>query len=146
MKWVTRAGAKTDRVACPWLIRKFIDAEAAFLFVPADQVLAVAAQEAARSFDAPGADFTHRDGKCSFEVLVEEFSIQDRAVRMLAQIVHGADIPQDISCTAESAGLLAIAEGFALSCEDDHRKLELEFPVYDALYAWCQKRLGTLHP
>jgi hypothetical protein len=103
-------------------------------------------QEAAKSFDAPGAAFTHRDGKCSFEVLVEEFSIQDPAVRMLAQIVHGADIPQDISCTPESAGLLAIAEGFALSCEDDHRKLELEFPVYDALYAWCQKRLGAPNP
>ena len=141
MKWVTRAGAKTDRVACPWLIRKFIDTEAVFLFVPADQVLAVAAREDAKSFDAPGADFTHRGDKCSFEVLLEDFAIQDPAVRMLAPIVHGADIPADIGCTSESAGLLAVAEGFALTCQDDHRKLDLEFPVYDALYAWCQKRI-----
>jgi hypothetical protein len=143
MKWVTRAGAKTDRVACPWLIRKFIDAEAVFLFVPPDQVLAVAAQEAAKSFDAPGADFTHRDGKCSFEVLIEDFSIHDPAVAALARIVHGADVPADIGCTPESAGLLAVAEGFALTCQDDHRKLDLEFPVYDALYAWCQKRVAA---
>ena len=146
MKWVTRKGAKTDRVACPWLIRKFIDPEAVFLFVPAEDVLDVARRENGKSFDAPGADYTHRGGMCSFEVLVEDFSVQDPAVRMLARIVHGADIPQDIACTPESAGLLAIAEGFALSCEDDHRKLELEFPVYDALYAWCRKRLGEHHP
>lgn len=143
MKWVTRAGAKTDRVACPWLIRKFIDAEAVFLFVPTDQVLAVATKEGARSFDAPGADYTHRDGKCSFEVLVEEFSISDQAVAALARIVHGADVPVDIACTPESAGLRAVAEGFALTCDDDHRKLELECPVYDALYAWCQRQVAA---
>lgn len=142
MKWVTRAGAKTDRVACPWLICKFIDPQAEFLFVPADQVLAAAKQERAKSFDAPDADYTHRNGKCSFEVLVEEFAITDPAVAELARIVHGADVPADIACTAESAGLLAIAEGFAFTCADDHRKLELEFPVYDALYAWCQKRIA----
>lgn len=140
MKWVTRAGAKTDRVACPWLIRKFIDPQAEFLFVPAEQVLAVTHDQAAKSFDAPGADYTHRDGKCSFEVLVEDFGINDAAVRLLARIVHGADIPADIGCTPQSAGLVAIAEGFALACPDDHRKLELEFPVYDALYAWCQRQ------
>jgi len=138
MKWITREGAKTDRVACPWLIRKFIDPQAEFLFVPAEQVLPVARREQGKSFDAPGADYTHRGGKCSFEVLVEDFSIQDPVLEMLARIVHGADIPEDIACTAESAGLRAIAEGFALTCSDDGRKLELEFPVYDALYAWCQ--------
>src|SRR5436309_615018 len=109
MKWVTRAGAKTDRVACPWLIRKFIDPEAEFLFVPADQVLSVAREQSAKSFDAPGADYTHRDRKCSFEVLINEFSIKDPAVVHLARIVHGADIPADLSCTPQSAGLLAIA-------------------------------------
>jgi hypothetical protein len=143
MKWVTRKGAKTDRVACPWLIRKFIDHEAEFLFVPAEQVLDVARDQNGKSFDAPGADFTHRNGKCSFEVLAEDFSVDDPTVGMLARIVHGADIPSDISCTTESAGLLAIAEGFALVCEDDLRKLELEFPVYDALYAWCKKHVAT---
>jgi hypothetical protein len=141
VKWVTRAGAKTDRVACPWLIRKFVDPQAEFLFVPADQVLTMAESQGAKSFDAPGADYTHRDGKCSFEVLVEEFSIKDPALVQLANIVHGADIPVDLSRTPQSSGLLAIAEGFALVCLDDHRKLELEFPMYDALYAWCQRQV-----
>lgn len=138
MKWVTRAGAKTDRVACPWLIRRFIDAQPEFLFVPADQVLAVAKREGAKSFDAPGADYTHREGKCSFEVLIEEYGLRDPAVLRLAKIVHGADVAADIDITPQSAGLKAIAEGFSKICADDHRKLELEFPLYDALYAWCQ--------
>ncbi|MBI3468586.1 MAG: chromate resistance protein [Planctomycetes bacterium] len=139
MKWVTRQGAKTDRVACPWLIRKFIDPQAEFVFVPTDQVLATAKQLGGKSFDARGADYTHRDGKCSFEVLIEEYAISDPAVAALARIVHGADIPADIGCTPESAGLRAIAEGFAMLYADDLRKLEREFPLYDALYAWCQK-------
>lgn len=138
MKWVTRAGAKTDRVACPWLVRKFIDPQAEFLFAPADQVLEVARREGAKSFDAPGADYTHREGKCSFEVLIEEYGVRDPAVLRLAKIVHGADVTADIHVTPQSAGLKAIAEGFAKICADDHRKLELEFPMYDALYAWCQ--------
>jgi hypothetical protein len=121
------------------LIRKFIDPEAEFLFVPADQVLVVAREQNAKSFDAPGADYTHRDGKCSFEVLAEEFRINDPAISLLARIVHGADIPADLGCTPQSPGLLAVADGFAIICPDDHRKLELEFPVYDALYAWCQR-------
>lgn len=143
MKWVTRAGAKTDRIACPWLIRKFIDPQADFMFVPAEQVLAVARDQLAKSFDAPGADYTHRDGMCSFEVLVEDFGINDSAVKLLARIVHGADISSDIACTPQSAGLVAIADGFALVCPDDHRKLESEFPVYDALYAWCQRQAAN---
>ncbi len=138
MKWVTREAAKTDRVACPWLIKKFIDPQAEFLFVPKDQVLAVARREAGKSFDSPGADYTHRDGKCSFEVLIEEYRIQDPALQVLASIVHGADIPADVGIVPEAAGLQAIAHGFAAICPDDHRKLDLESPVYDALYAWCQ--------
>ena len=140
MKWVTREGAKTDRVACPWLIRRFIDSRAEFLFVPKDQVLEVARQERGKSFDCPGADYTHRDGKCSFEVLLEEYHLQDAALHLLARIVHGADIPADVAIVPEAAGLQAIAHGFAEICPDDLRKLELEFPVYDALYAWCQAK------
>jgi len=140
MKWVTREGAKTDRVACPWLIRKFIDPAAEFLFVPKDQVLEVARREGGTSFDCPGAAYTHRDGKCSFEVLVEAFALEDPAVHMLARIVHGADIAADVGIVPEAAGLQAVAHGFAAICPDDHRKLELEFPVYDALYAWCQAK------
>jgi hypothetical protein len=138
MRWITREGAKTDRVACPWLIKKFIDLQAEFLFVPRDQVLDVTRREAGKSFDCPGADYTHRDGKCSFEVLMEDYRLDDPALQLLSRIVHGADIPADVEIVPEAAGLQAIAHGFAAICPDDHRKLELEFPVYDALYAWCQ--------
>lgn len=140
MKWVTREGAKTDRVACPWLIKRFIDRQAEFLFVPKEEVLAAAHRQGARSFDCPGADYTHREGKCSFEVLLEEYRLKDPALQVLARIVHGADIPADIGMAPEAAGLQAIAHGFAATCPDDHRKLDLEFPVYDALYAWCRAK------
>src|SRR5713101_7754103 len=111
MKWVTRERPKTDRIACPWLIQKFIDPEAEFLYVPADEVLAVAEREGGRSYDAPGADFTHRDGLCSFEVLVEEYGLADSALALLARIVHGADVAADRDATQQSRGLHAIAEG-----------------------------------
>ncbi len=140
MKWVTREGAKTDRVACPWLIKKFIDPQAELLFVPKDKVLEVARREGGKSYDCPGADYTHRDGKCSFEVLTEAYGLQEPALHALGLIVHGADVSADVGIVPEAAGLQAIAHGFAAICADDHRKLELEFPVYDALYAWCQAK------
>jgi hypothetical protein len=140
MKWVTREGAKTDRVACPWLIRKFIDSQAEFLFVPKNEVLEVTRRVGGKSFDCPGADYTHRQGKCSFEVLIEDYRLQDPALPVLARIVHGADIPADVGIIPEAAGLQAIAHGFAAICPEDDRKLELEFPIYDALYAWCQAK------
>src|SRR5215468_5832090 len=102
MKWVTREHPKTDRIACPWLIRKFIDPKAEFLYVPADQVLDVANREGALSYDAPGARYTHRDGLCSFEVLVEEYDIDDPALHLLARIVHGADVADDRNATPQS--------------------------------------------
>lgn len=142
MKWVTRERPKTDRIACPWLIRKFIDPEAEFLYVPADRVLAVAEAEGALSYDAPGARYTHRDGLCSFEVLIEEHRLDDPALRLLARIVHGADVADDRDATPESRGLLAVAEGFHLLGLPDHRQLELSLPVYDALYAWCRDRVA----
>jgi hypothetical protein len=143
MKWVTRERPKTDRIACPWLIEHFIDPEAEFLYVPADEVLGTAQREGARSYDAPGAEFTHRDGLCSFEVLVEEYEIDDPAVLRLARIVHGADIAEDRDATPESRGLLAVAEGFHLLELGDQRQLELSLPVYDALYAWCKAEVGA---
>jgi hypothetical protein len=144
MKWVTREHPKTDRIACPWLIGKFIDPDAEFIYVPADQVLEVAEREGAYSYDAPGARYTHRDGLCSFEVLVEEYEIADPAVGLLARIVHGADVAEDRDATPESRGLLAVAEGFHhLIPDDDHRQLETELPVYDALYAWCQNQVAA---
>lgn len=138
MKWVTREHPRTDRIACPWLIRKFIDPDAEIVYVPRDDVLAVAERDGAISFDAPGAQFTHRGSLCSFEVLVDEYKIEDPAIRMMARIVHGADVEEDRDATRESPGLSAIAEGFALLGVSDQRQLELELPVYDALYAWCQ--------
>jgi hypothetical protein len=143
MKWVTRERPKTDRIACPWLIRRFIDPEAEFLYVPADRVLTVAEEQGALSFDAEGARYTHRDGLCSFEVLVEEYAVGDPAVRLLARIVHGADVAEDRDATPESRGLLAIAEGFHMLELDDQRQLELSEPVYDALYAWCRREVDA---
>ena len=143
MKWVTRERPKTDRIACPWLIKNFIDEDAEFLYVPTDDVLAVAEREGAHSYDAPGAEYTHRDGLCSFEVLVEEYGLGDPALRLLARIVHGADIAEDRDATPQSRGLLAIAEGFHLLDLADHRQLELSLPVYDALYAWCKAEVAA---
>ena len=144
MRWVTRERPKTDRIACPWLIRKFIDPDAEFVYVQAEQVVETAASEGAHSYDAPGATYTHRDGLCSFEVLVEEYEIDDPAVQLLARIVHGADISDDRDATPQSRGLLAVAEGFyLLGLGDDHRQLELSLPVYDALYAWCQNEVAA---
>jgi hypothetical protein len=142
MKWVTRERPKTDRIACPWLILNFIDPDAEFLYVPADDVLTVAEREGALSFDAPGARYTHRDGLCSFEVLVKEYGIADPAIALLARIVHGADVAEDRDATPQSRGLLAVAEGFHMLGLEDYRQLELSLPLYDALYAWCRNEIA----
>ena len=142
MKWVTRQHPRTDRIACPWLIRKFIDPTAEIVYVPADQVLSYAEREDAISFDAPGARYTHRDGLCSFEVLIDEHGLDGPALQLMARVVHGADVAEDRDATPESPGLMAIADGFALLDVDDQRQLELELPVYDALYAWATDRVG----
>jgi hypothetical protein len=143
MKWVTRERPKTDRIACPWLIRNFIDQEAEFVYVPADEVLATAEQAGGYSYDAPGATYTHRDGLCSFEVLLEEYQLDDPGLRLLARIVHGADVSDDRDATPQSRGLLAVAEGFHLLNLGDDRQLELSLPVYDALYAWCKNEVAA---
>ena len=143
MKWVTREHPKTDRIACPWLIRKFIDPDAEIVYLPREDVLAFAEHEGATSFDAPGATYTHRDGKCSFETLVEAYKIEDPAVALLARVVHGADVSEDVDATPQSRGLAAIADGFALLDIDDQHQLALELPVYDALYAWAQQQVAS---
>lgn len=141
MKWVTRERAKTDRIACPWLIAKFIDPEAEFIYVPRDEVLEVAEREGGNSFDCEGADYGHRDGKCTFETLIEEHGIEDAALAYLAKIVHGADVSDDRDIVPESRGLLAIAEGFHALNIDDHESLRQQTPVYDALYRWAQEKV-----
>jgi hypothetical protein len=142
MKWVTRERPKTDRIACPWLIKNFIDPDAEFVYVPTGEVVATAERERGYSFDAPGATYTHRDGLCSFEVLLEDYRLEDPALKLLARIVHGADVSEDIDATPQSRGLLAVAEGFDLMNLGDHRQLELSLPVYDALYAWCKNEVA----
>ncbi len=140
MKWVTRERPKTDRIACPWLIRRFIDPVAEIAYVPADQVLQVAAREGARSFDAPDAQFTHQSGKCTFEVLIDAFQLGgDPALVRLARIVHAADIAAGLHSDPLGTGLLAIGEGGLDVEADDQRLLERGVFVYDALYAWCQR-------
>lgn len=142
MKWVTREHPKTDRIACPWLIRKFIDPDAEIIYVPRDEVLSYAEREGATSFDAPGAQYTHRDGLCTFEVLVAENGLDDPALALMAKVVHGADVSEDRDATPQSRGLEAIANGFALLGIDDQHQLALELPVYDALYAWAQNEVA----
>ena len=145
MKWVTRANAKVDRVACPWLVRRFIDPEAEFLFVPAGEVPAVAEREGAIPFDVPGVELGHVDGRCSFESILLKYGLTgDPALVALARIVHAADVAEDIDTAPEGPGLKAIAHGFSLlHGADDLRKIELETPLYDALYAWCRNQAET---
>jgi hypothetical protein len=144
MKWVTREHPHTDRIACPWLILRFIEVDAEIVYVPSGEVLSYAEREGAISFDAPGATHTHRDGKCSFETIIEEYDLSgDAALALVAKVVHGADVSEDVDITPQSAGLEAIARGFMHLGVDDQRQLELELPVYDALYAWAQEQVKS---
>ncbi len=147
MKWVTRERSKTDRIACPWLIRRFIDPAAEIDYVPADQVLRVAARDDARSFDAPDAEFTHQGNRCTFEALVDQFRLGgDPALARLARIVHAADVAGDLDSDPLGPGLLAIGEGGLVAEADDQRLLERGSFVYDALYAWCQQHPEPAEP
>lgn len=147
MKWVTREHAKVDRIACPWLIRKFVDPDAEFLFVPADRVKEVARAQGAIAFDAPGVELTHyREGDrqfVSFDAIIKKYELKDPALLDLAKIVRGADakIPD---APPESVGLEAAAAGFRRNSRDDFENMKLQFPFYDALYSYCKSRLeGT---
>ena len=143
MKWITREHVKVDRVACPWLIKKFVDKEAEFIFAPTDRVMAEAKRLEAIPYDVKGAELGHVDGRCSFESIMVKYQLTDPALQRLARIVHGADVSADINIVPESAGLQAIAHGFALAHGDnDHEKIRLETPMYDALYAWCKAQPG----
>ena len=140
MKWITRENVKVDRVACPWLIKKFVDPNAEFLFVPGNRVLTIAKEENAVPFDVPDVELGHHNGKCSFEAIVDKYHLGDPALHLLAQIVHGADVHNDLYKRPEAAGLKAVAEGFRdLGLNNDHEILAREYIVYDALYAYCKK-------
>ncbi|MBF0137683.1 MAG: chromate resistance protein [Magnetococcus sp. DMHC-1] len=141
MKWITRSHVHVDRVACPWLIARFIDSQAEFLFVPKSRVLEVAAKEGAISYDAPGAEYDHDRSNpagelCTFEVLIRAFQLTDKALLRLARVVSGADTHRyDLDPLAR--GLEALATGYGLRFPDDQENIRRQFEMYDALYAWC---------
>lgn len=139
MRWVTRKNAAVDRIACPWLVRRFIDAGAEFLYVEPQDVGRVAREKDATPFDVEGVELGHVDGRCSFESILVKYGLDDPGLARLARIVHGADIEADVDAVPESAGLKAVAMGFRRIYGDrDHEKLEAEMPLYDALYEWCK--------
>jgi hypothetical protein len=148
MKWITRERVKVDRVACPWLIRKFVDPAAEFLFVPADQVMEVAEREAATPYDVSGVELGHHGKECSFEAIVKKHNLMgDPALVLLGKIVNGADTDNTLWHQPEGPGLEAIAEGFRyLGYADDHAINAAEWIVYDALYAYCQEMVRQAKP
>jgi hypothetical protein len=137
MKWVTRERARVDRIACPWLISRFIDKAPTFLFVPADQVKKVAERDGAIPYDIPGVELGHHGEQCSFDAFIDTYKLEDPALRTLAVIVRGADTDAR-RLTPESAGLYALATGFQAITKDDHDNMAKQFPAYDALYAYCR--------
>ncbi|HOU15614.1 MAG TPA: chromate resistance protein [Anaerolineae bacterium] len=142
MLWITRSHVHVDRVACPWLISRFVDSAAEFLFVPASQVEKVVEETGGIPFDAPGVTLGHKDGKCSFETIMQTYGLTDAALLRLAKIVHAADVSEDRQTDVIAPGLEAIAVGFSLRFPNDFENLEHQFEVYDALYAWCRLQVA----
>ncbi len=142
MKWVTREKARVDRIACPWLISRFIDREPTFLFVPSGEVLQIAEREQAIPYDIPGVELGHHGDRCSFDAFLDKYKLTDPALEALARIVRGADTDAR-QLTPESAGLYAAASGFQLIAEHDHDNMARQFPLYDALYAYCRSRTAA---
>ena len=142
MLWVTRSHVHVDQVACPWLISRFVDSDAEFLFVPASQIQKVVEETGAIPFDAPGVELGHHDDKCSFETIIEHYELKNKALLRLAEIVHSADVYADREKDPVAAGLDAIAVGYSLRFPDDYENLSRQFDVYDALYAWCQLQVA----
>ena len=142
MRWVTRSHVHVDRVACPWLITRFIDNEAEFLFVPKSEIERVVKETGAIPFDAPRVELGHHEGRCSFESIIIKYDLKEPGLLRLAQIVHGADVAEDIDKDSLARGLEAIATGFSLRYPDDEENLSFQFEVYDALYAWCRLQVA----
>jgi hypothetical protein len=138
MLWITRSHVHVDRVACPWLITRFVDNDAEFLFVPKNQIEQVAKETGGIPFDAPGVELGHKDGRCSFESIMLKYDLKEPGLVRLAKIVHSADVSEDIDKEPIARGLEAIASGFSLRFPEDEENLVHQFDVYDALYAWCR--------
>ncbi|MEO5336621.1 MAG: chromate resistance protein [Magnetospirillum sp. WYHS-4] len=141
MKWITRSHVHVDRVACPWLIARFIDSEAQFLFVPRAKVMEVAKTEGAIAFDTRGAPYDHEGDLCTFDVLVRDFGLADKALLRLAKVVNAADTGR-LDADPLAYGLEALAVGYALRYPDDKANLARQFEMYDALYAWCSLQVA----
>jgi hypothetical protein len=144
MKWITRERPKIDRVACPWLIARFIDKEPEFLYVPASQVMSEAQRSGAVPYDVPGVEFTHVGELCSFDAFLARYDLTDPALKQLATIVRGADTSR-LELTPQSPGLYALSLGLSHNFSDDHEMLKHGMVMYDALYAWCRACQGETH-
>ncbi len=143
MKWITRSHVHVDRVACPWLITRFVDNEAEFLFVPKNQIKHIAAATDAIPFDAPEVELGHHDGRCSFESIMLKYELKEPGLVRLAKIVHAADVAEDLDTDPIARGLEAIATGYSLRYPEDEENLARQFEVYDALYAWCRLQVAN---
>jgi len=144
MKWITRERPKIDRIACPWLIARFIDDKPEFLYVPAQDVLAESRRTGAIPYDVPGVELTHVGEQCSFDAFLARYDLHDPAIEQLAQIVRGADTSR-LELTPQSAGLYALSLGLSRNFADDHEMLKHGMVMYDALYAWCRECQGETH-
>jgi hypothetical protein len=142
MIWVTRSHIHVDRVACPWLITRFVDSDAEFMFVPKSEIERVVKENGAIPFDAPGVELGHHEGRCSFESIMLKYDLREPGLVRLAQIVHAADVDADIDKDPIGRGLEAIASGYSLLFPEDLENLEHQFEVYDALYAWCRLQVA----
>jgi len=142
MKWVTRSHVHVDRVACPWLITRFVDSDAEFLFVPKSEINRVVKETGAIPFDAPGVELGHHEGRCSFESIILKYELKEPGLLRLAKIVHGADVAEDIDTDPIARGLEAIASGYSLRFPEDQENLAHQFEVYDGLYAWCRLQVA----
>jgi hypothetical protein len=138
MKWVTRSHVHVDRVACPWLITRFVDNQAEFLFVPKSEIERQVSEQGAIPYDAPGVELGHHEGRCSFESIMRKYELKDPGLIRLAKIVHSADVAEDVDKDPIARGLEALASGFSLRYPDDEENISHQFEMYDALYAWCR--------
>ncbi len=144
MQWVTRERPKIDRIACPWLICRFIDAQAEFLYVPTEKVLETAQRTDAIPYDIPGVELTHEGERCSFDKFLSKYDLSDPALHQLAVIVRAADTDR-LDLSAQAPGLLAVTLGLSKNFADDHEMLRHGMVIYDALYAWCVSLQGERH-
>ncbi len=138
MLWITRSHVHVDRVACPWLITRFIDSDAEFMFVPKSEIARVVKETGGIPYDAPGVELGHKDGRCSFESIIQKYELKEPGLLRMAKIVHAADVAEDIDSDPIARGLEAIASGSSLRFPEDMENVERQFDMYDALYAWCR--------